>query len=119
MLVVRAESRVQGTSIGYEVPVPHAIPGYSRSSLARHASGVSAARTPGPPDLRTPVSLDSLSRRCHRACGAGPRPTSRDSAPAGIECEAKGGTLPDPYRRSFAFTTGTAGEWPVVYPRET
>src|SRR3954467_11720027 len=47
-------------------------------------------------------------------------PNLRDSAPAGVECEAKGGTLPDPYRRSFAFTMGALlGSHPWCIQRES
>jgi len=44
--MVRAEWGVQGTGTGYEVRVLSRIPGFSRSGLARRASG---ALTPGPP----------------------------------------------------------------------
>src|SRR5215218_2944556 len=47
-------------------------------------------------------------------------PNLRDSAPAGVQSEAKEGTLPDPYRRSFAFTAGALlGSHPWCIQRET
>jgi probable DNA metabolism protein len=46
----------------------------------------------------SPRSLDVGARSDHREAGDDPRPTSRDSAPAGVVCEAKEGTPPDWYR---------------------
>src|SRR5262249_20180189 len=45
---------------------------------------------------RSTRPLDVVSPSPHGECGADPRQPSRDSAPAGVQCEAKGGTLPDP-----------------------
>ncbi len=59
---------------------------------------------------RASRDLDTAGTKHHPICGVNPRPTSRDSAPAGVLCEAKGGTLPDRYRRPFASPWRTAGE---------
>src|SRR5436190_15689577 len=56
------------------------------------------------------TELDVRIQTTHHKCGDDPRLTSPDSAPAGVLCEAKGGTLPDSYRRSFASPRRAAGE---------
>src|SRR5678815_4073187 len=53
--------------------------------------------------------LDIPRETQHRFCGGNPRPTSLDSAPAGVLREAKGGRLPDEHRRSFASPWRAAG----------